>query len=217
MVVDDTFMVGGIDSSGDFTSRSPDLLTACMDIMDQIRDDKFSSAAFAAREDGFPIILEGGDVIVHDGTIYVGQGGQWTNRLGLELMKALWGDKFKIQPIHMKPEAKVTHLDCVFNPISADTAIVHFDPMTVASQGIIQKHFDRLIRLKRAEYAALAANVFSIGGGQIFIERQQERLRRELKRSSFDPIPTKFDKPIRAGGSFRCATVPLRRESESQL
>jgi len=114
----------------------------------------------------------------------------------------------------MEPKTQVTHLDCVFNPISADTAIVYFDPITPASQALIKKHFERLIRLKRAEYEALAANVFSIGDGQIFVEQQQERLKGELEKNSFKPIPTKFDIPARLGGSFRCATMPLVREKE---
>ncbi|MDR0957116.1 MAG: hypothetical protein LBM09_00870 [Candidatus Nomurabacteria bacterium] len=221
MVVDDTFVLGGIDRGADngITTRPPDILSTAGNIYDLIHDNKFTWYAEAVRDkQNIPVILEGGDVIVHNGTIFVGQGGQFTNKYGLRLMQEQWdkkfGNKFNVQPIYMQPEAQVTHLDCVFNPISEDTAIVHFDPIMPASRALIKKYFERLITLKRSEYAALAANVFSVGDKQVFVEKRQERLIKELTKNSFKPIPTKFSIPISSGGSFRCATMPLIREKE---
>ena len=92
MVIDDTFMMGGIDSSGGISSRLPDLQTSVMNLMDYIKEDKFTFHVLVNQEEyGMPIVLEGGDVIVHNDTIYVGQGGQYTNRYGLDMMEAQWG------------------------------------------------------------------------------------------------------------------------------
>ena len=212
ITVDKLFMIGGIDDDGPITTRPFDLLHIGMDIMDHLEEDQVNGDVLTNQENGIPIVLEGGDVIIHNGTIYVGQGGQFTNKYGFGMMEALFSNKFDVKPIFMEPREHITHLDCVFNPISADTAIVHLDSIMPISRGTLKRDFAKLIELTKPEQKALACNVLSIGNKQLFVEQKQERLINTLKKLSFKPIPTKFDMPIQIGGSFRCATVPLERE-----
>ena len=208
MVIDDTFMLAGIDSSGQISTRPDDLLTACWDIMNLIDDNKFNSDAILNQQHGIPTMFEGGDVIVHNKKLYVGQGGA-TNRYGRELLKKNFSNKFDVIPIHTAPN--VIHLDCAFNPLSADVALAHLDSIHPISREVLKKDF-KILEITGQEQKALACNVFSIGDNHVFVEKQQERVINMLKKNSFKPIPTKFDMPIKIGGSFRCATCPLERE-----
>ena len=164
------------------------------------------------------VIVEGGDVIIHNNFIFVGQNGNRTNEKGLEFIKEKFGNKYKIISLNMINPNKETipfiHLDCLFNPISSDTAILYREGFDKQSLEKIEKIFLNIIYINSKEQNELASNVFSLGNKTIIMQKRHGRLINILKKYGFKiEIMNKYD-TIKETGYIRCLTCPLDRKKE---
>lgn len=162
------------------------------------------------------VIVEGGDIIPHNETIFVGQDGMRTNRAGLKFLKDKFSNTFNIVPIYMQFDKKKEfwlHLDCVFNPIWTDTAIVFPDAIKEESLNVIESIFPNIIKITEQEKKELAANVLSIGDKTVIIQKRHKRIIKELKKYGFLVETINSYASINLDGYSRCMTCPIEREN----
>lgn len=161
-------------------------------------------------------IVEGGDIIIHNNFIFVGQNGNRTNKKGLEFIKETFGNKYKIISLNMinpnKEFIPFVHLDCLFNPISSDTVILYKDGFDAQSFEKIEKIFPNIIYINSKEQDELASNVFSLGNKTVIMQERHSRLINILKNYGFKiEIMNKYN-TIKETGYIRCLTCPLERK-----
>ena len=158
-------------------------------------------------------LLEGGDIMVDRGRIIVGLS-QRTNIKGYEWLLETFTDRMPVIPVYvtdMKKDESVLHLDCTFNPVGENSALLYEDGMKPIPD-FFEKEYD-LIKVNKEEQQALATNVFSISK-ELVIARdhpQSKRVVGEMRQRGIEVIELPFDGAPATGGSFRCCTLPLVR------
>lgn len=159
-------------------------------------------------------LLEGGDIMVDKGRILVGLSRR-TNLRGYEWLLNVFGDEMRVIPLYLtdlKEEENVLHLDCTFNPVGENCALVYEEGLKPIPD-FFEKEYD-LIRVNKVEQQALATNVFSISRKKVIARDhpQSKRVVKEIRDRGIDVEEIKFDGAPSTGGSFRCCTLPLIRE-----
>lgn len=161
------------------------------------------------------VTIEGGDVIPHGKKLFVGQNGLRTDAAGLDFLKKNFGKQFDVIPIYLKPNRKGTpmlHLDCAFNPVWHDTALVFPDGITEQSLKEIQKHFPSIIKVSEEEQNQLGTNVFSLGNKKVIVQDRHQGIIDQLKSKNFQVEPIHAYATAKLGGYSRCITCPTERE-----
>mgnify|MGYP001196294789 CR=1 FL=1 len=158
--------------------------------------------------------LEGGDVVLAPGLVYVGLG-QRSNLKAIEWLAATLAARgIERDVVLVRHEA--LHLDCCWNVIGPDVALwcpeVAPSMRTISGDAYYPSY--QYLRLTRAEQAALAANVLCVMPGCIIgrADPACDRIQSALKIDfNYRVISLTFDCVPSLGGSFRCATLPLCR------
>lgn len=159
------------------------------------------------------VFLEGGDVIIDQGRIFVGYG-QRTRSSGVDFIKAHFGDKYQIVPIPCSSLADgedVLHLDCTFQPLGLGHALIYPQGLKALPVEITENY--SLIEVNRNEAKALATNILSIKPDTLIARSAPDcaRVNEELRALGYTVIEIQFDLVPSTGGSFRCTTLPVRR------
>ncbi len=159
-------------------------------------------------------LLEGGDIIVDRGRIIVGLS-QRTNMKGYEWLLNTFTDRMEVIPVYLtdiKKDENILHLDCAFNPVGENSALVYMDGIKPIPN-FFEKEYD-LIKINKEEQQALATNVFSISKDLVIARDhpQSKRAVAEMRKRGIEVIEIPFDGAPSTGGSFRCCTLPLIRE-----
>jgi len=157
--------------------------------------------------------LEGGDVIIDSEHLFVGIG-QRSNSAGLDFLQTNFGEKYQIIPMPCRSIAQgedILHLDCTFQPLGLGHALIYREGLASLPQTIDDKY--SLIPVNRLEAEALATNVLSISPDTVIARSAPEcaRINEELRKHGYRVIEVPFDLVPSTGGSFRCATLPVRR------
>ena len=158
--------------------------------------------------------IEGGDVIVHNDTVYVGQGGFASNEVGASFLNEHVDDKFKIVPMKMLEDIDglpIRHLDCVFNPLSETEALMYPKGLTRRAQNEVLNSFN-VIEVTGDEQRYLGTNVVSLGNRHLVSQARHERINKKLEDNGFQVSTVDFGNTASFGGALRCATCPVERE-----
>lgn len=152
--------------------------------------------------------IEGGDVIIDQDRVYIGLSNR-TNQDAINHLHDLLHRKFEIHTIDF--ESKFLHLDCVFNIISPELALIYPPAL---NKGDYQKFNDQyeLIEVSQEEQFTLGTNVLSIGNKKIISLPVNQKVNEELSKRGFEIIEVDITEIIKSGGSFRCCTLPIERE-----
>jgi N-dimethylarginine dimethylaminohydrolase len=175
-----------------------------------------SLAAIAARCDDVVRlhagVIEGGDVALLPDAVLVGLGEKTEPAALRELAAALAerGVRKQVVPIELAMEG-VIHLDCVFNALAPDLALVFPPAIAPASLAALHARFE-LIEMSLAETCDVRINTLSLGPRSVVLHRGSDRLAAILARRGFETIALDYDEVGKAFGAFRCTTLPLRRE-----
>lgn len=159
--------------------------------------------------------VEGGDIIIHNDTIFVGQDGNRTNKKGLDFLYKYFGGKFKIIPLNMiNPDEYIpwVHLDCLFNPISNDVALIYDKGFDIKSLNILKKYFKTLVYVSSKEQKELAINVLSIGNNVIIMQQRHNSLIKKIRKQGFLVETLDLYDSIDEQGFVRCLTCPIERK-----
>jgi N-dimethylarginine dimethylaminohydrolase len=150
---------------------------------------------------------EGGDILVHGDTVYIGLSDRTTSGAVERLESFLPNYNIVSMPIR----EDILHLDCILNIISESEALIH-------QEGLIKEDVDHLaskfelIDVTREEQITMGVNVLSIGNKKIISLPGNKAVNAKLRKRGYEVIEVEFDEIIKSGGSFRCCTLPLLRE-----
>lgn len=153
-------------------------------------------------------LIEGGDVVIDRDTVYVGLSNR-TNQKAADQLKRLLTD-FQIVTIPFKE--RYLHLDCVFNVISPDVALIYPKALSQKEIDLFASRYD-LIEVSEEEQFQLGTNVLSIGNKRLFSLPVNTNVNNQLRKRGFEVIEVDITEIIKSGGSFRCCTLPILRES----
>lgn len=161
------------------------------------------------------VLLEGGDIIVDKEHIFVGLT-QRTNQKAVAFLKEAFEPEFKVVSVPCKSfsgENEVLHLDCVFNPVGSNHALIYPSGLQYTPESI--SNIYEPIEVTKSEQQALATNVLSIDKETV-VNRDHPECKRvnELMRKVGIQVHTiSFNSAPSTGGSFRCCTLPLHRSN----
>lgn len=156
-------------------------------------------------------VIEGGDVVVLPDAVLVGIGEKTQPAAMHELEAALAEREVRkaVVPIELAMEG-VIHLDCVFNAVAPDVALVFPPAIAPASLAALHARFD-LVEMSLAETCDVRINTLSLGPRSVVLHQGSDRLAAILARRGFEVIALDYDEVGKAFGGFRCTTLPLRR------
>jgi N-dimethylarginine dimethylaminohydrolase len=153
-------------------------------------------------------LIEGGDVLIDRETIYVGLSNR-TNQKAAEHLQSLL-NQFNVIPISFKE--KYLHLDCVFNVVSPELALIYPNALTKKDIDLFASRYD-LIEVSEEEQFQLGTNVLNIGNKRVLSLPINEKVNKQLRTRGFEVIEVDITEIIKSGGSFRCCTLPILREA----
>lgn len=162
------------------------------------------------------VLIEGGDVIVWNDHIFVGIGDR-TNIKGVEFLQNFFPNKNVVGvPIvvdHDDADNNILHLDCCFQPIGTDEAIIYKEGFVSIPKEITNLFPDnKLIQVSLEEKNLMFPNIFSISPKKIVVERNFHRLKEELTSRGYEVLDVDYSENAKLSGLLRCSTLPLRRE-----
>ncbi len=156
------------------------------------------------------LVIEGGDVIVDRGKVFVGIG-QRTTLAGAAWLMQLVPD-FEIVPINLNgldDGEDVLHLDCSFLPVGDGYALIYPAGMREVP-ATLRETYD-LIEVTKEEQQMLGTNVLSLAPDCVVSREDSTRINAELRARGIEVVELPYSEPPKTGGSFRCCTLPLHR------
>ncbi|WP_223703541.1 dimethylarginine dimethylaminohydrolase family protein [Sutcliffiella deserti] len=150
--------------------------------------------------------IEGGDVVIDQKSIYIGLS-ERTNQKAVDHLQSLL-TQFEVHAIPFKE--KYLHLDCVFNVLSPEIAIIYPEALTKKDIEFFSSRYE-LIEVSKEEQFTLGTNVLSIGEKKILSLPVNKKVNEQLRKKGFDVIEVDITEIIKSGGSFRCCTLPILR------
>lgn len=151
--------------------------------------------------------VEGGDVIVDRNRVYVGI----SSRTSEKAVRNLQKDLPEYDIIRIPFNEKYLHLDCVFNILSPTVGLIFPEALTKEIVAKLSAEYD-LIEVSADEQFTMGTNVLSIGNRKVFSLPQNKKVNEAMRAKGFEVIEVDFSEIIKSGGSFRCCSMPLKRE-----
>ncbi|MDG1426679.1 MAG: arginine deiminase family protein [Flavobacteriales bacterium] len=195
-------------------------LTAISYILDQVNTCNVIKTPSNVR-------VEGGDVLVCNDHIFVGYSEKEdfdkyivsrTNRLAINFLSQNFPAKevkgFELNKSDVNPRNNALHLDCCFQPIGKDKAIIHKAGFKRAEDiEYLANYFgaENLIEINTEEMYNMNANVFSISEKVIVSDRNFTSLNYKLKQHGFTVEEISYSEIGKMSGLLRCSTMPLVR------
>ncbi len=173
--------------------------------------------------------IEGGDVIVwHDhlfvgvytGPDYAGLSTARTNAAAPHFLRETFPHKtvkpFELVKSNIDPRKNVLHLDCAFQPVGKDKAILYRDGfLNERDYFYLVDYFgaENIFEVTAVEAYHLATNVFSITPELVVVEQNCKRLKRHMEtRWNLQVEAVPYGEVAKIGGLLRCTTLPLKRK-----
>lgn len=148
--------------------------------------------------------MEGGDVLVHEGRIFLGYG----YRTSIETVEYLSGTtRIPTVALELVDDA-FYHLDTCFLPVSPDTAFYYPPAFSPTSIKALKKHFDILIPLTSHEAEDFAANTVIIGKNALC--QPNPTFEQKLIDLGFTPLTLEMHEFNKSGGGIHCLSQILR-------
>jgi N-dimethylarginine dimethylaminohydrolase len=152
--------------------------------------------------------IEGGDVVIDQNTVYVGLSDRTTQSSVDHLQSLL--PNYDVKGIKFK--AEYLHLDCVFNVISPTEALIFREALTEQDIEFFGSRYE-LIDVSKDEQFTLGTNLLSIGSKKILSLPVNKEVNKKLRDRGYDVLEVDITEIIKSGGSFRCCSLPILRES----
>ena len=172
--------------------------------------------------------IEGGDVLMVNDKIVVGYSDEEdfnkyvvarTNEVGVEFLNDTFKD-LEIIPVRLiksdeDPRESILHLDCCFQPVGKDMALIYPEGFKhVSDYEKIKALFspDKLITINKEEAYQMNTNVFSIDKNVVVSEASFSRVNKLLRDHGITVEEVHYAEVSKMGGLFRCSTLPLFRD-----
>jgi len=172
--------------------------------------------------------MEGGDVILWKDYIFVGtyHGADYasintarTNQKGVDFLRESFPHKtvkaFELIKSMTDARANALHLDCCFQPVGPDKAIIY--PGGFKHQQDYQFLADlfgqeNLFIIDANEMYNMFSNIFSISDNIVVSEKRFDRLNHWLREQGFRVEEIAYHEIGKQEGLLRCSTLPLFRD-----
>ncbi len=172
--------------------------------------------------------VEGGDVMPWKDYIFVGtySGEDYasyitarTNTAAVAYLKEQFPHKkiksFELRKSNTNAKENALHLDCCFQPIGKDKAILHKNGFLIEEEyQWLVDYFgkENIFEISSDEMYQMFSNVFSISPEVIVSERSFTRLNNWLRDQGFTVEEVPYAEIGKQEGLLRCSTLPLIRE-----
>ena len=172
--------------------------------------------------------MEGGDVMPWNEFLFVGYSKDEdfnryevsrTNEAGVDYLRKQFPNRdiraFELNKSDVDPRENALHLDCCFQPIGTDQAIIYKGGFKLEEDfEFLVKYFgkERVIEIDKEEMYRMNSNVFSISPEIIVSEKSFVRLNGILREKGFHVEEIKYCETAKMEGLLRCSTLPLLRE-----
>ena len=172
--------------------------------------------------------VEGGDVMPWNDYIFIGTytGEDYpdiitarTNIQAVHAIQDLFPHKkikaFELRKSNTNPKENALHLDCCFQPIGKDKAIIHKNGFLIESEYEWLVNFfgkDNVFEITKDEMYHMYSNIFSISEDVIISEKNFTRLNTWLREQGFTVEEVPYAEIGKQEGLLRCTTMPLIRD-----
>ena len=172
--------------------------------------------------------VEGGDVMLWGNYVFIGTYSAddyseyitaRTNMQAVDVIEKLFPNKtiipFELLKSNDDPRNNALHLDCCFQPVGENKAII-------CPEGFLDKNqyqwivdlfgSDNIFEITKEEMYNMHCNIFSIDHNVVVSDRTFDRLNSWLEENNFVVEKIKYTEASKQGGLLRCSTLPLIRE-----
>ncbi|SDX12873.1 N-Dimethylarginine dimethylaminohydrolase [Lutibacter oricola] len=172
--------------------------------------------------------FEGGDVMLWNDYIFIGtyKGKDYsdiitarTNMKGVEFIRNLFPNKivkeFDLSKSNTVARDNALHLDCCFQPVGKDKAIIHKEGFTSEQDyNYLVNLFgkENLFHISKDEMYYMFSNVFSISEEVVVSEKNFTRLNNWLRECGLTVEEVPYAEIAKQEGLLRCSTLPLIRD-----
>ena len=214
-VIDDVFVKANI-----LPDRENEL-EAVQYVIDQIDPNKVIRPPEEAH-------IEGGDVMLWNDYIFIGtyRGEDYshyivarTNEAGVNYIKEKFPHKkvksFDLNKSQTNPYDNALHLDCCFQPIGTDKAILHKEGFRDETEFEWLLNFfgkENCFIISKEEMYNMNSNIFSISEDVIISEKNFTRLNTWLREKGFTVEEVPYAEIAKQEGLLRCSTMQLTRD-----
>jgi N-dimethylarginine dimethylaminohydrolase len=172
--------------------------------------------------------VEGGDVMPWREYIFIGTytGDDYpdfitarTNKEAVEYLAALFPKKkvvsFELRKHNTDPKENALHLDCCFQPVGTDKAIIHKNGFLKEEEyewlvALFGK--ENVFEISKEEMYNMNSNVFSIAPDVVVSEKNFTRLNTWLRSHNITVEEVPYTEIAKQEGLLRCSTLPLIRD-----
>ncbi len=213
-VVGNSFFVPNIIADREEESK------AILHILDQIDESDIVRMPSQTR-------TEGGDVMVHNDYVFVGYSKEEdfntytvarTNQAALDFLKENIKAKkvigFELNKSDQDPYDNALHLDCCFQPVGQNHAIVHQEGFKNKEDiNLLKEIFgqENLIFVNKKEMFEMYSNVFSISEKVVVSEKSFTSLNNKLRSLGILVEEVSYSEIAKMEGLLRCSTLPIER------
>ncbi len=172
--------------------------------------------------------VEGGDVMPWNDYVFIGTYTQpdyasyitaRTNQAAVDFIRQQFPHKkvkaFELKKSNTNPRENALHLDCCFQPVGTDMAIIHKEGFLIESEYQWLKDFfgaDKVFEISKEEMYQMNSNIFSISPNLVVSDLRFTRLNQWLESHGIEVAPIKYSEIAKQEGLLRCSTLPLIRD-----
>ncbi|PCJ94619.1 MAG: amidinotransferase [Flavobacteriaceae bacterium] len=194
---------------------------AIVHVLDRIAPEKFMRPPEEVH-------IEGGDVMPWNDYIFIGTytGEDYpniitarTNKEAVTYITEQFPDKkvksFELRKSNTNAKENALHLDCCFQPIGKDKAILHKNGFLIEEEyNWLVNYFgvENIFEITKEEMYNMYSNVFSISPKVVVSECSFTRLNTWLRKQGFVVEEVPYAEIAKQEGLLRCSTLPLIRE-----
>lgn len=171
--------------------------------------------------------VEGGDVMPWNDYLFVGtySGDDYpdyitarTNLAAVNELQKQFPNKivkpFELRKSNTNAKENALHLDCCFQPIGRNKAILHKNGFLIEDEYNWLKNFfgeENVFEITKEEMYNMNSNVFSISEDVVISEVNFKRLNTWLRENGFTVEEVHYSEIAKQEGLLRCSTMPLIR------
>lgn len=171
--------------------------------------------------------MEGGDVMPWKGHLFIGYSKEpdfskfdvaRTNEAGVDYLKKhfpSWEVRaFELRKSDDDPRENALHLDCCFQPVGHDKAVLYPGGFKNPEDANWLRNFfgaENVFEITRDEMYEMCSNFFSISPEVVISDSSFERLNAQFEKWGIQVEKVKYREVAKMEGLLRCTTMPLKR------
>lgn len=174
--------------------------------------------------------MEGGDILPWRDHIFVGYSKQKdfekykvsrTNEAAVEYLKKTFSNftvkAFELNKSDEDPKENALHLDCCFQPVGKDKAVIYPAGFKNPEDAEFLINFfgkEHVFVITKDEMYEMHSNFFSISPEVVISDGSFKRLNEQFRKWGLMVEEVKYQEVAKMEGLLRCSTMPLRRRYE---